>query len=82
MIHLQWETTPSPEGDAVSPVGDAVSPAGDLLASPNFGICDTTQICILLSVFLEISINNYFYRTSYNPTLMSLPQLNRFSEKE
>jgi hypothetical protein len=23
--------------------GDAVSPAGDLLASPNFGICDTTQ---------------------------------------
>ncbi len=29
MIHLQWETTASPEGD--------------LLASPNFGICDTTQ---------------------------------------
>jgi hypothetical protein len=57
MIHLQWETTASPEGnaaslagDAVSPAGDllaslagdAVSPAGDLLASPNFGICDTT----------------------------------------
>ncbi len=25
-------------------MGDAVSPTGDLLASPNFGICDTTQI--------------------------------------
>jgi hypothetical protein len=37
MIHLQWETTASPEGDAASP-------AGDLLASPDFGICDTTQI--------------------------------------
>jgi hypothetical protein len=36
MIHLQWETTASPEGDAVSP-------ERDLLASPNFGICDTTQ---------------------------------------
>jgi len=36
MIHLQWETT-------ASPAGDAVSPAGDLLASPNFGICDITQ---------------------------------------
>jgi hypothetical protein len=43
MIHLQWKTTTSPEGDAVSPAGDAVSPAGDLLASPNFGICDTTH---------------------------------------
>jgi hypothetical protein len=29
MTHLQWETT--------------ASPAGDLLASPNFGICNTTQ---------------------------------------
>jgi len=44
MIHLQWETTASPEGDAASPAGDAVSPTGDLLASPNFGICDTTPI--------------------------------------
>ncbi len=43
MIHLQWETTASPERDAASPAGDAVSPEGDLLASPNFGICDTTQ---------------------------------------
>jgi hypothetical protein len=25
-----------------SPTGDAVSPSGDLLASPDFGICDTT----------------------------------------
>jgi hypothetical protein len=46
MIHLQWETTASPEGDAASPAGDAVSPAGDLLASPNFGICDTTLIVV------------------------------------
>ncbi len=44
MIHLQWETTASPEGDAASPTGDAVSPTGDLLASPNFGICGTTLI--------------------------------------
>jgi hypothetical protein len=43
MIHLQWETTASPERDAASPAGDAVSPEGDLLASPNFGICDTTR---------------------------------------
>jgi hypothetical protein len=42
MIHLQWETTASQERDAASPVGDAVSPEGDLLASPNFGIWDTT----------------------------------------
>jgi hypothetical protein len=42
MIHLQWETTASPERDAASPAEDAVSPEGDLLASPNFGICDTT----------------------------------------
>ncbi len=34
--------TAYPEGDAASPAGDAVSPTGDLLASPNFGICDTT----------------------------------------
>jgi hypothetical protein len=43
MIHLQWETTTSPERDAASPAGDAVSPEGDLLASPNFGMCDTTH---------------------------------------
>jgi len=43
MIHLQWETTASPEADAASPAGDAVSPTGDLLASPNFGICHTTR---------------------------------------
>ncbi len=43
MIHLQWETTASPEIDAASLAGDAVSPEGDLLASPNFGICDTTR---------------------------------------
>jgi hypothetical protein len=41
MIHLGWETTASLERDAASPAGDAVSPEGDLLASPNFGICDT-----------------------------------------
>ncbi len=36
--------TAYPEGDAASPAGDAVSPTADLLASPNFGICDTTPI--------------------------------------
>ncbi len=36
MINLQWETTASSEGDSASP-------AGDLLASPNFGICNTTR---------------------------------------
>jgi len=31
-------------GDStISPAGDAVSPTEDLLASPNFGICDTTH---------------------------------------
>jgi len=44
MIHLQWEATASPERDVASPAGDAVSPEGDLLASPKFGICDTTPI--------------------------------------
>jgi len=43
MIHLQWETTAAPERDAA---GDAVSPEGDLLASPNYGICDTTRFLI------------------------------------
>jgi hypothetical protein len=47
MIHLLWETTTSPERDAASPAGDAVSPEGDLLASPYFGICDTTLEYIL-----------------------------------
>jgi hypothetical protein len=42
MIHLLWETTASPERDAASPAGDAVSAERDSLASPNFGICDTT----------------------------------------
>jgi hypothetical protein len=49
MIHLQWETTVSLERDAVSPAGDAVSPEGDSLASPNFGICDTTVYFIIFS---------------------------------
>jgi hypothetical protein len=52
MIHLQWETTASPERDAASPVGDAVSPEGDLLASPNFGICDTTLAIVLYRYFV------------------------------
>jgi hypothetical protein len=47
MVHLQWETTASPERDAASPAGDAVSPEGDLLASVNFGICDTTLNLII-----------------------------------
>ncbi len=36
MIHLQWEPT--------------ASPTGDLLASPNFGICDTTQYSTVLLI--------------------------------
>ncbi len=48
MIHLQWETTASPEGDTASPAGDVASPPDDLLASPNCGICDTTRnLCVL-----------------------------------
>jgi hypothetical protein len=46
MIHPQWTTTASPEEDAASPAGDVVSLTGDLLASPNFGICDTTRASI------------------------------------
>ncbi len=38
-----------------SPAGDAVIPAEDLLASPNFGICDTT----LIITFLE-DVSHYF----------------------
>ncbi len=53
MIHLLWETNTSPERDAASPVGDAVSPEGDLLASPNFGICDTTPFYLKLIPFLH-----------------------------
>jgi hypothetical protein len=49
MIHLQLETTASPERDAASPAEDAASPEGDLLASPNFGICDTTPPDIYLT---------------------------------
>ncbi len=43
MIHLQWETT--------------ASPAGDLLASPNFGIFDTTQMAVLSRREHAISIS-------------------------
>jgi hypothetical protein len=53
MIHLQWETTAPPEGDAA---GDAVSPAGDLLVSPNFGICDTT-LPLYTSTFLLVRVS-------------------------
>ncbi len=31
-------------GDVDVSAGDAVSPTVDLLASPNFGICDTTHL--------------------------------------
>ncbi len=40
------EMTASSEGDAASPAGDAICPTEDLLASPNFGICDTTLFSI------------------------------------
>jgi hypothetical protein len=59
MIHLQWETTASPERDAASP-------EGGLLASPNFGICDTTPTdCTnhLLDTPLNFEIG-YFYFNS------------------
>jgi hypothetical protein len=52
--HLQSETIPSPERDAASPKGVAVSPVGDLLASPNFGICDTTLN--VLNIFIIVLI--------------------------
>jgi hypothetical protein len=60
MIHLHWETTASPEGDATSPAGDTVSPAGDLLASPNFGICDTTP------KLGEMFLINLLFSLTYN----------------
>jgi hypothetical protein len=37
------DATTSLAGDAASPTGDVDVSAGDLLASPNFGICDTTR---------------------------------------
>ncbi len=54
-------------GDAVSPAGDVdvsagdahlhwettASPGGDLLASPNFGICDTTRVGWTISVVTD-----------------------------
>jgi hypothetical protein len=47
----------------VSPAGDEVSPEGDLLASPNFGICDTTQFYQKYDVNIHsfvIRQNKYF----------------------
>jgi hypothetical protein len=38
---------------------DAGSPAGDLLTSPNFGICDTTEIFAILLVFRNIIRKEY-----------------------
>ncbi len=46
----------------MSPAGDAVSPAGDLLASPNFGICDTTHI------ITRMKINRYKNETFLSNT--------------
>ncbi len=53
----------SPEGDAASPAGDAVSPTGDLLASQNFGICDTTPF--FRQFDQNKSVVNYFYFLKY-----------------
>jgi hypothetical protein len=72
MIHLHWETTASPERDAASPAEDPVSPErdaaspaedpvspeGDLLASPNFGICDTTPLNIFKKYFFMFASGN------------------------
>ncbi len=66
MIHLQWETIASPERDAVSPAGYAVSPEGYLLASPNFGICDTTHLMILMyEFFLCLLIEFFTFKISH-----------------
>jgi len=40
-MRISKEDDTSPKRDAASPAGDAVPPEGDLLASPNFGICDS-----------------------------------------
>jgi hypothetical protein len=70
MIHLQWETTASPERDVMSP-------AGDLLASPNFGICDTThQILkslnnIVIDSFYQSKKNSLFHRNKSCPSVSS-----------
>jgi hypothetical protein len=47
-IPQSGDATTSPTGDAASPTGDVdvsaggcATPERDLLASPNFGICDT-----------------------------------------
>jgi hypothetical protein len=39
--------------------GDAVSPEGDLLASPNFGICDTTRF---YRITVKIKKTDFFNR--------------------
>ncbi len=77
MIHLQWETTASlkgdaasPAGDAASPAGDAVSPTGDLLASPNFGTCDTTRSLTHNLITVKLLLLN----TSLFETLILLSQ--------
>ncbi len=75
MIHLQWERTASPEGDAVPPVGDAVSPVGDLLASPNFGICDTAQNS--LSQAFRYSYFLHLYYSSCQPQNDFLHTMNK-----
>ncbi len=42
------DTSRLPREMTRSPAGYAASPAGDVGASPNFGICDTTQISTLI----------------------------------
>ncbi len=46
MSHISQfgDASTSPAGDAASPVGDVDVAAGDLLASQDFGICDTARI--------------------------------------
>ncbi len=79
MIGLQWETTASLERDAASPAGDVVSPEGDLLASPNFGICDTIPnktitVCFILTIISRLSYSKWTFVSSKfsitnNPTI-------------
>ncbi len=49
------------KGDTVSPAGDVASPVGDLLASPNFGICDTTLTDENRSKWLQLYCRDTVY---------------------
>jgi len=70
--------------NVIHPAEDAASPAGDLLASPNFGICDTThpsakQLTICLNHRSSESLSMTFYsRVLYTTTFEELNILGFF----